>query len=460
MNATRRAAVVASFVAAAAIAGALGRSAGAASDVVHLTIVHTNDLHGYVENCPAIAAFARSVKAKNPNTLFLDAGDCITGTPVSTTFQGEPVFEVMSLMGYDAGAIGNHEFDHGWRKLAKFRELAAHPLLCANAADPDGKPFGDAAWRVFDVGGARVGVVGLLSDDMPRLTTAANWAGCTIESPLAAAKRLVPEVRKQCDVCVLLTHVGVEVDAAIAGAVPGVDLVVGGHSHTELKTPLSVRGVDRNVPVAQAFRYGERVGVLDFDWDPTSKSVKAFKGRLVTIDATSPKAADVEQLVAKWTRLASEKNDLSAVIGMAPRKLSRADLRAALERIYADALHADFGYQNLHGVRADVEAGEIRAEQVWKVLPFDNALVKVRLRGDQLPEFARKTLGARFDAAKEYVIATNSYVGDQQKKYFGVQGAPVEKTDLEMRATVLAWVKEHGGFPTGLADRGADEEKR
>jgi 2',3'-cyclic-nucleotide 2'-phosphodiesterase (5'-nucleotidase family) len=442
---------------------ALAVAASGGGGVVHVTIVHTNDLHGHVENAPAVAIVEREAKAKNPNTLFLDAGDAVSGTPVSTLFKGEPVFEVMSLMGYDAGAIGNHEFDHGWKQTAKFRDLATHPLLCANAKDPDGKPLGDEPYHVFALGRVKVGVIGLLTDDMPTLTSKENWAGCSVEAPLAAAKRLVPEIRKQCDVVVLLTHVGVEVDAAIAGAVPGIDLIVGGHSHTEIPTPLIVTCGDRRVPIVQAKCNGLRVGIVEFDWDPSSKTVVGLTGRLVPIyRSKSPEAPDVKRLVDQWLAKAREKVDLGEVIGKTNEKLTRDALRAAIERIFAEALDADFGYENLHGVRADVDAGDIRVESVWKVLPFDNALVKIRLRGSQIPEWARRRLGKQFDPSKEYVFATNSYVGDQQKKYFGVEGAPVEKTDLAMRDTVVSWVREHGGFEVDAAapSRGDDEEEK
>jgi 5'-nucleotidase len=425
-------------------------AAPAAPGVVHVTIVHTNDLHGYVENAPAIATVAREARARNPNTLFLDAGDSVSGTPLSTLFKGEPVFEVMTSMGYDAATLGNHEFDYGWRQTAKFREIARHPILNANARDPDGAPFGDEPFHVFALGRVKVGVLGLLTENMRTLVPTANWAGCKVEPPLETAKRLVPEIRKQCDVLVLLTHVGVEVDAAIAGAVPGIDLVVGGHSHTELKSPIVVPCGDRRVPIVQAKCYGERVGVVEFDWDPATKSVRDLTGRLVPIDRDRPAdAADVKRLVDSWNAKAAAKVDLGEVIGSTKERLTRARLRAALERIYAEALEADFGFQNLHGVRADVEAGDIRVEQIWKVLPFDNTLVKIRLSGDRVPEYARRRLGKAFDPGKEYVFATNSYVGDQQRKYFGVEGVPVEKTDFAMRDTVVAWVRKHRGFDIG-----------
>lgn len=435
------------WLAAGLVAVLAATPAAAPPERVHLTIVHTNDLHGYVQNAAAVAAVARETKARNPHTLFLDAGDAITGTPVSTVFRGEPIFEVMTLMGYDAATLGNHDFDHGWKQVARFRALAAHPLLCANAKDPTGALLGDEAYRVFTVGGVRVGVIGLLTEDMPRLTTVENWDGCSVESPLAVAKRLVPEVRAKADLVVLLTHVGVEVDAAIAGAVPGIDLVVGGHTHTELKEALWATCGDRKVPIVQAWRYGERVGIVDFDWDPSERAMRVFRSRLVTIDAaTMPNAPDVKALADQWTRRASEKVDLTEVIGTAKRKLDKAALRTAIERIYADLTGADFGFQNLAGVRAELAAGEIRVEDVWKALPFENTLVTLKLTGDQVPEYAKKRLGKAFDPAKAYVFATNSFVADQQKKYFGVKDVPVEATGLSMRAAVVDWVRKHGGF--------------
>lgn len=435
------------WLAAGLVAAAAVCSEAAPGDRVHLTIVHTNDLHGYVQNAAAIATVAREARAKNPRTLFLDAGDAISGTPVSTVFRGEPIFEVMTLMGYDAATLGNHEFDHGWQQIARFRALAGHPLLCANATDPHGAPLGDDAYRVFTLGGVRVGVIGLLTEDMPRVTTIANWDGCTVEPPLAAAKRLVPEVRAKADIVVLLTHVGVEVDAAIAGAVPGIDLVVGGHTHTELKEPIWAPCGDRKVPIVQAYRYGERVGIVEFDWDPDERAIRGFHSRLVTIDAaTMPNAADVKALVDQWTKRAGERVDLGEVIGTTKRKLDRATLRTALERIYAELLGADFGFQNLAGVRADIAAGDISVEDVWKVLPFENTLVTMRLTGEQVPDYARRKLGKSFEPKKAYAFATNSFVADQQRKYFGVTGVAAEPSGLAMRAAVVDWVRKHHGF--------------
>lgn len=409
-----------------------------------ITLVHTNDLHAHSETFAAVAHVVRTERKRNPATLVLDAGDCITGTPLSTVFQGTPVFELMNAIGYDAGAIGNHEFDHGWKRVHTFRDVAEHPLLCANATDPDGKAFGDAPSKVFDVGGVRVAVLGLVTSDVPELTTAAASAGCRFESPIAAAKRHVPELRKQADVVVALTHVGVEGDAAVAGAVPGIDVVVGGHSHTKLEKALDVGGAR----VVQAWCYGRAVGVVDLDWDPAARKVVRFAYRLVVLDPeTAVKDPQVQALVASWDAKTDAADPGAAeVVGRTERPLSKRDLRPLLEHIYREALGTDLGFQNEGGIRATIEAGDIRARDIGTVLPFDNTLVTLRLPGAQLPEWARKALGDRFVADRDYTVATNSFVADQQRKYFGTSGLVAEDSGLSMRDVVVAWVRRHGGF--------------
>lgn len=406
-----------------------------------IRIVHTNDLHGHVERAAAVAAVAAGQREEHPHTLFLDAGDCISGTPVSTVFQGRPVFEVMSAMRYDAVAVGNHEYDHGWRLIEEFREIADFPLLCANARSPDGELLADAPSHVFEVGGVRVGVLGLVTADVPRLTVASASRGCTFEDPLETARRLVPDLRARCDVVVLLTHLGVEEDAALAGAVPGIDLVVGGHSHTELKEALVV-GSTR---IVQAKCYGERVGVVDLVWDAESRRVLDVSSRLIAVEPDTMASDErVRDLVAVWE--AKVEGQVAEVVGRTERRLDKKTLRRHLEHIYKELLGTDLGYQNSGGIRADVGAGDIRIRDIWTVLPFDNTLVRLTLRGDQLPEYARELLGSRFDPEASYTIATNSYVADQQEKYFRTTDAPVEDTGLLMRDEVVAWVREHGGF--------------
>ncbi len=421
-------------------------------------ILHTNDFHGHVEKAAAIAAVAREARRKNPNTLFLDGGDCISGTPVSTVFKGRPIFEIMSAMGYDAAAVGNHEFDHGWKLVREFQEIADFPLLCANAQDPEGKSIGDAPHKVFDVGGVRVGVLGLLTDGVPQLTVKAASEGCTFESPVEAAKRLAPALREKCDVLVLLTHVGVDGDAALAGAVPGIDLIVGGHTHTELKEALTIGGTK----IVQAWCYGQRVGIVDLTWDAVEKKVTEFAYRLVNVDdeKSMPNDPRVAELVAAWE--GKVEDQVAEIIGKTEKRLNRKRLRSRIEHIYKELLGCDFGYQNMGGIRGNVEAGEITIRSVWTILPFDNTLVKLTFKGSQLPEYAKKRLGDKLVPENDYTVATNSYVGDHVDKYFGLKSLPVEDTGRLMRDEVVNWVRKHGAFEDTsekAADGGRGMEK-
>jgi 5'-nucleotidase/UDP-sugar diphosphatase len=432
---------------------ALSACASAPQKRQRVRIVHTNDLHGHVERAAAVTAVANQQRSEEPNTLFLDGGDCISGTPISTVFKGRPIFEIMSAMGYDAAAVGNHEYDHGWALIEEFRELATFPLLCANARSPEGKLLADDEYRVLQAGDVRVGVIGLITKSVPTLTQKKCSAGCTFEDPIDAARRLVPIVREKADVVVLLTHCGVEVDAAIAGAVDGIDLIVGGHSHTELKTALEVNGAR----IVQAKCYFERVGIVDFVWDPETGKIAEFSSRLVAIDADAmPNDQRVKELVETW----EEKVDaqVSEVIGSSGG-LSKKQLRSGIERIYKTRLDCDFGYQNMGGIRALIEPGEIQIRDVWTVLPFDNTLVKLSLPGDKLYKYARRQLGKRFDPKATYTIATNSYVADQQEKYFGVTDAKVEDTGLLMRDEVVKWVRENGGFELRSGKDGANGDR-
>ncbi len=410
-----------------------------------ITIVHTNDLHAHIENFAVVAGVAKRELARNPKaSLFLDGGDCITGTPVSTIWQGMPIFEILNSFGFTAACIGNHEYDHGWKRVHEFTETATYPLLCANVKDPDGKPFGDAPHRVFEIDGVKIGVLGLTAGDLRRLTAKQATEGCQIEAPLDTAKRLVPELRKQADMIVLLTHIGVENDAAIAGAVSGIDLVVGAHSHTRLDKHLTVNGAR----IVQAWEYGKAVGVIDLTWDPAERKITEFASKLIlTSEAGLPRDPAVQKLVDHWQAKADE--IVGVKIGVTDQDLSKKELRPRIERLYRDALGCDAGFQNTGGIRDIVRKGDIMIRDVWNVLPFDNTMVKVKIPGARLPEWAKRQIGGAIDDARIYTIATNSYCTDHMKDNFGADDFEVEDTGLLMRDVAVKWVKEHGGFDPG-----------
>ena len=136
----------------------------AASEIDTLVVLHTNDFHGYISpdgdrtaGLARIAAYFNHERARGANVLAIDGGDCVSGTPVSILFKGRPIFEAMSVAGYDAAVLGNHEFDYGWREILAYRDLANFPLLSVNARSADGKLIADAPSVMLERSGLRIG---------------------------------------------------------------------------------------------------------------------------------------------------------------------------------------------------------------------------------------------------------------------------------------------------------------
>ncbi|MCK6481724.1 MAG: 5'-nucleotidase C-terminal domain-containing protein [Planctomycetes bacterium] len=389
-----------------------------------------------MENAAALAGLAKAERAKRKDVLWLDAGDAVSGTPVSTVFRGTPIFAVTSLMGIDASCLGNHEFDHGWARIASFREAAAHPILCANARDPEGNLLADAEWRVFDVDGVRVGVVGLLTEKTPGMTVRRGNEGVRFEKAKDALLRLLPAVRAESDLVVALTHLGFEEDEALARTVPGVDVVVGGHSHTPLPGPVEF---GRTV-VVQAGRYGERLGRLEVVVDLDRRRIARWEGRPVVLaEAADPPldpavARTVEELERKVEAM------VDVVVAAASRDLGKADLRDLVEAACREALGTDLGLMNEGGLRAEIPRGPVTIRQVWNLLPFDNTLVRVRVPGKALPPRLAKGL----DPGKVYTVATNSFVADHLERHLpgALEGA--EDSGIPLRDAVVDWVRRRG----------------
>ena len=234
----------------------LSSLAGAADQgkTYHFTVLHTNDLHGrfwqdsdgqlgLAAQKTLIDGIRAEVRASGGATLVLNAGDVNTGVPESDMLDAEPMFIGMNQIGYDAMALGNHEFDKPLSVLQKQRGWARFPLLSANIRDQSDKPLYAVSQR-FNLNGLKVAVLGLTTPDTAKMVSPQNVSTVRFTDPQAEARRLVPVLRRRADVVIALTHLGyypdgqhgslAPGDVELARSVPGLDLIVGGHSHTVL----------------------------------------------------------------------------------------------------------------------------------------------------------------------------------------------------------------------------------
>ncbi|HEU4872132.1 MAG TPA: metallophosphatase [Pyrinomonadaceae bacterium] len=262
---------------------AFPRDAFSVADTV-ITILHTNDTHSQIDPLPANdrnagmggvarrATLVKRIRKENPNTLLVDAGDVLQGTPYFNFYKGEVEYKAMSAIGYDAGTLGNHEFDNGVEALAAALKFANFDVVSANY-DVKGTVLESKVKRyvVRTLGGIRVGLFGL-GVSPTALITPENFKGVTYIDPVVAAREVVKKLRdeERCALVVCMSHLGyVETgdrgDTFVASQVDGIDFIAGGHTHTFMEKPVTqAQPCGAKTLIFQVGKSGIYVGRVDF----------------------------------------------------------------------------------------------------------------------------------------------------------------------------------------------------
>ena len=412
--------------------------------VRHLTILHSNDLHARLtpdsNHRGGFAYLATLVRAQRKgcrDCLYLNAGDLVQGTPVSSIFRGEPVFQIGNLLKFDAAAIGNHDFDYGYKQTEKFMHIAKYPLLSANIEDNAGKLFARKPYVIKKVNGLRVAIIGAVLSDLEGFLKPKDlgpWHSSPVKD---AVQKYALQLRDNADVVIVLGHIHAAEGSSIIKDVPQVNIVVEGHEH---RGRPELEAVDGRVAVGCA-GYGTDLCRLDVEVNVREKKLVSWKWTKLPVDAnTLAPAPDVEKLVAKWEKKVTEKVD--TVIGEAKRDLARADLVAIIEKATLDQMHADFTSMNAGGVRDRLSRGPILERHIWNIIPFDNVIMVAKVPGSKVPEAMRKS--AVIDPAKEYTIALSDFLATNpvSLKTFGLLDVKFQATDQFLRDVVINWVKK------------------
>ncbi len=269
----------------------------AKKDILKITVLHTNDVHSRIEPFPdndpkfpgmggvaQRAAIINEIRNKEKNVLLLDAGDIFQGTPYFNMFKGEVEMKLMSQLKYDAGTIGNHDFDNGVDGLADMLQYANFPLLNCNydfrntAMEGKTKPY-----KIFEMDGALIGVFGI-GIELKGLVPDKLYGNTKYLDPFenAAATSYRLKNIEKCDVIICLSHLGYKYpdgkmsDDMLAKQSLNIDLIIGGHTHTFIDTPFKYSNRDgKPVYVAQVGWAGIRLGRIDFFVEKKNRTVKA-----------------------------------------------------------------------------------------------------------------------------------------------------------------------------------------
>jgi 5'-nucleotidase/UDP-sugar diphosphatase len=479
---------------------------GGAGKTYELVLLHTNDHHGAIlpnngqGGLAEVAAFVKQVRSENPHVLLVDAGDINTGPALSNMFAAEPDFLAYNMMGYDIAIMGNHEFDKNHAQLLRQIELANFPFFSSNIKTADGKFLGGRQYLVKDYGGLRVGLFGITTL-RSRIIASPDKSLVWIDE-IDAAKAAIEALKKEnVDLIIGLTHMGDVKEGPdhttsleLAAAVPGIAIIVDGHSHSYFETPKKVG----DAYIVSANEWGKYVGygkitvkdgaLAGFDWKSEQINTKEKQTYKPNEAVSLLLAPYIEKANASLKEVVGEATD-DFVFG---NRLTRYQ-ETALGNMITDSnvwyfktelgQDIDFAFHNGGNIRAPLAKGPLTQENILTVLPFENYLYIVSLKGSDLielfnfigtiqqgaggfPQFSKEvrytidktpgqdkgvvkdlTIGGKpVDPAKLYRFCTNDYLlGGGDGYTVLTKSENPFNTSLLLSYVVIEYIKAQGG---------------
>jgi len=427
-----------------------------------ITILHFNDFHSQVlpykvartDSAPS-AGLARLVHLIRSNrtadSLTLCAGDILLGSEYSTVFKGEVEFSIFRGL-VDFMTIGNHEFDYGISTLEALRDKNAIPMLIANVSYKDARPFTRQKSAIRTINGVKVGIFGLVAENTPDETNPVNVRQLAFASEVATARTMVQELKRQgAQVIVAMTHIGFTKDKALAAAVPGIDVIIGAHSHTML--PVGER--IGNTLIAQANWGGSHLGKIVLEYDATSRRLVSSVASLIAATAETPEDPAARAAIDVFKGKLDGK--LNEVIGSTGIHLDgeRSHVRARetnlgnyIADVLCDAAGAEIALMNGGGIRASIERGQIRIRDVQKVLPFNNTLQTIEISGSALMKILDRAARDAGGGGSFLQVSRDVNLVIRGKRLTQVlyQGRPIQPDRIYKVATIDFLIVGGGGF--------------
>lgn len=376
----------------------------------HIVILHTNDVHGAIDNYASVAALKDAYEAAGAQVLLMDAGDFSQGSTSVNVSEGATAVELMNMAGYDVATTGNHEFDFGYANLRTLMESAEFPILAANAFTAEGDLAMDGDNLTFQLGDVTVGVFGLATPETATKAHPAKLEGVTFlaeDELFACAQEQVDELTDAgCDYIICLGHLGIDAESTgnrsidLLENVTGIDVFIDGHSHStqsDIAEETNGTGMVGDTVLTSTGTKLESVGVVDIAADGTIDASTISMEELNATEGFTPDQ-DIATRVSEINAQIEE--DMGQVIGTSEVDLDgvRENVRASetnLGDLITDAMlwqagqdneEVDAAITNGGGIRASIAAGDITKKSVNDVLPFGNTLYVVELTGAELLE--------------------------------------------------------------------------
>ena len=356
-----------------------------------LTLLHSNDLHGdflakevdksSLGGVSMLSGYIYKVRSEEENVVYTISGDMLQGSVIDSEYKGLSTIEIMNMLSPDVATLGNHEVDYGIGHLLFIEKCARFPIINANLYLTTNHVRLFKSHIILEVGGMRILFIGILTEDVLAQARKERLVGSFVDVEEAAQ-----EVGKICnsyqtediDFTVLLTHIGFEEDKRLAELLDprwGVDLIVGGHSHTMLKEPCVVAGI----PIVQAASGTEQVGRFDIMVDTDRNAIDSYTWELIPIDEEHcPRDIPLENIITKYKSVTDQKYNRYITRLAKEYTHPRRDRETELGRMFADAMMESLGLDIML-----MASGSLRREEMGPIVEYQD-LVQMYPYGDEV----------------------------------------------------------------------------
>ena len=477
------------------LVGAAPQTAFADDEVKYITILHVNDVHGRVEldEREGAIGFGRlktkvdELRAANPNTLLINAGDTSHGTTIVNISKGAAMIDLMNLVGFDVLVPGNHDFNYGYKRLLELRDMAKFPVVAANVVNEADKSLFFEPYTIKEIDGIKLGIFGLVTDETKFKSHPDNTEGVEFTDAVLASKKMVAELKeKGADVIIALAHLGIEgtttmTSQEVAEQVEGIDLLVDGHSHEILNKQIG------DTLIVQADSYTKNIGMVDLKIKDGKIIEKTAS--LISFDQVKDLTpnAEIEAAIEKINK--ENEPILEEVVGKTTVELvgerglvrtGETNLGNLITDIMLEVSGADVALTNGGGIRASIEAGDIKVKDIVTAFPFTNTVAVIEVTGAEILEvleFGVKSYpeesggflhiagmtfkfdpekpvgekvrdvmvkGQAIDKAKTYKLVTNDFIAAGGDDYVLFKGKPFVGEDGLLSDILISYMRQAG----------------
>lgn len=520
------------------------------AETLTLDIIFSNDIHGGIDRYPASfinpdfppmlgggASIARYVKRvreytdkKQRDNLLIDAGDFFQGHPIGTLSEGKAVIKFMNMVNYDLSVVGNHEYDLGEDVLIDAYKLAEFPILSCNIIDKETGKLVDyvTPYIIMEKLGIKIGIIGVTTTDTEKMSFPKNIEGLDFTSAKEALQKYVPIVRnKGVDLLFVVGHMGLPYEPEpayqkryvkneemekqhywgydaqeLAHEINGIDVFFGGHMHKGFAEPWE--DPVTHTMVVQSYAYGSSIGHLILKIDKETKSIAGYEkpsvnerdGLLVTMfeDIFIPVPSVSDSILAMQSKVDA---GMDKVVGIADMHISKlgSGTQSLIGNLVCEAMleytEADFSFLNLGGVRDEFKVGPITYRDVFNVMPFDNQIVVINVKGKFLKNIIEtrvsgshhglrvagiKTVinrnyedfnrvmsleigGEPWQADKYYKVATTDFLLQGNAHLALLTKLPesqITRFETTLRQVIVEYIKKHSPVRAEIDDRWKD----